>query len=101
MPGGPARIGLRDVVLRSATPASAVVSIGPTLARQAGCAEGAYELRPDDRIGRKNVVLASLDGVVLLERDGALHYLLAPSTAAPVFRLTWQGAWTLGRHRKR
>ncbi|MBN2496340.1 MAG: hypothetical protein JXR96_17230 [Deltaproteobacteria bacterium] len=60
-----------------------------------GCARGAYALRADDALGPQGRVLAVLDGVVLLEHDGELRYLLAAGSPEPVWRMIWRSSWTM------
>jgi hypothetical protein len=96
----PQPLRLRNVKLAAAKQAAtATVSVAADLAEAARCAPGEYVVRTDDKIGRKNVVLAVLDGVLLLERDGALVFLTPPGAPEPVFRLTWQSSIGL-RHQR-
>jgi hypothetical protein len=74
----------------------AVVALGPE-ERSGGCEAGRYAIETDDSLGSDARVLAIVDGVVLLEREGRLVFLRSEAAPEPVWRMIWHPTWKLHR----
>ncbi|MCC6808044.1 MAG: hypothetical protein IT381_11520 [Deltaproteobacteria bacterium] len=94
----PGPIRFHDVTLAEVLPSgAAVIQVATPLAASAGCSSGRYEIKVDDKIGRKNVVLAILSHAVLIERSGQLYYLAKEELDPNLFRMTWRADFRLPR----
>lgn len=95
----PQAVSFANVSVLRAQDGAALVEITADLAMRAGCKERRYTLRADDTLGLELNIIAIVDGIVLLEKGGQLHYTKTRDRDPPVFALTWRATWRMPHSR--
>lgn len=64
------------------------------------CTDGVYRVDVDAALGKQARVIGVLDGVMLVEYEGDLAYLMTAEAEAPVWQMVWRSGWYFVRQRE-
>lgn len=64
------------------------------------CADGVYRVDADAALGKQARVIDVLDGVMLVEYEGDLAYLMTAEAEAPTWQMVWRSGWYFVRQRE-